>query len=122
MPRAAAGKRIRVGYATGGGPTGNVIAGSLSTLKDQVAGATLQVTNTDAATGGRSTETLENALLRGPREFHALQRAVTARDYELIATKHPAVARARAYPKHELWNYADPGTVALLLVPEYLEQ
>ena len=118
----AAGKRIRVGYATGGGPTGNVVAGSLSTLKDQVAGATLQVTNTDAATGGRSTETLENALLRGPREFHALQRAVTARDYELIATKHPAVARARAYPKHELWNYADPGTVALLLVPEYLEQ
>ncbi|HEY1656491.1 MAG TPA: baseplate J/gp47 family protein [Candidatus Tumulicola sp.] len=117
----APGKRILVSYATGGGPGGNVAAGSLSSLKDQVAGAALQVTNPAAATGGRSTETLENALLRGPREFHALQRAVTARDYELIATAHPAVSRARAYPKHELWNYAAPGTVALLLVPEYLE-
>lgn len=116
-----AGKRIRVSYATGGGPGGNVVAGSLATLKDQVAGATLKVTSADAATGGRSGETLQNALARGPREFHSLQRAVTARDYELIATKHPAVARARAYPKHELWNYAVPGTVAVLLVPEYLE-
>ena len=54
---------------------------------------------------------------RGPREFHALQRAVTARDFELIADETASVARARAYPKHELWNYADPGTVAVLLVP-----
>jgi hypothetical protein len=93
----------------------------LTTLKDQIGGAALQVTNAAAATGGRSTESVENALLRGPRDFHQSQRAVTARDFETIACDHPAVARARAYPKHELWNYAAPGTVALLLVPEYLE-
>lgn len=118
----AAGKRIRATYATGGGPDGNVVAASLTTLKDQIAGSSVKVTNAEPATGGRSPETLENALLRGPREFHTLQRAVTARDFELIATNDPAVARARAYPKHELWNYAPPGTVAVLLVPEYLQE
>ena len=99
-----AGKKIAASYATGGGSAGNVVAGSLTTLKDQVAGAALAVTNPAAASGGRSGETLANALARGPREFHSLQRAVTARDFELIACRNASVARARAYPKHELWN------------------
>jgi hypothetical protein len=117
----ASGKKIVASYATGGGSAGNVVAGTLTTLKDQVTGASLAVMNHAAASGGRSGETLENALVRGPREFHSLQRAVTARDFELIACRNANVARARAYPKHELWNYAEPGTVAVLLVPEYLE-
>lgn len=117
----APGKKILASYATGGGFGGNVVAGVLTTLKDQVAGASLAVTNRAAASGGRSAETLDNALVRGPRDFHSLQRAVTARDFELIACRNPNVARARAYPKHELWNYAEPGTAAVLLVPDYLE-
>jgi hypothetical protein len=116
----AVGKKICVSYATGGGPAGNVVAGSLATIKDQVAGAALKVANNEPATGGRTVESLANALLRGPREFHSLQRAVTARDFETIALKDANVARARAYPKRDLWNYAAPGTVAVLLVPQYL--
>jgi hypothetical protein len=115
----AAGARIRVSYATGGGSLGNVAAGTLTVLKDPIPG--VAVTNSDAATGGRSGETLANALVRGPREFQSLQRAVTASDFELIAvTQTGAIARAKAYAKRELWTYATPGTVEVLLVPEYL--
>lgn len=114
-----AGARIRVTYPTGGGSRGNVDAGTLTALKDPIPG--VAVTNAAPATGGRAAETLDNALTRGPREFQSLQRAVTARDFELIAqTQTGAVARAKAYAKRELWNYAAPGTVEVLLVPEFL--
>jgi hypothetical protein len=116
----AAGMRIRASYATGGGSRGNVAAGMLRVLKDPIPG--IAVTNRSAATGGREGETLANALQRGPREFQSLQRAVTARDFEMIAqTQTGAVARAKAYAKRDLWKYAEPGTVEVLLVPEYLD-
>ena len=81
----------------------------------------VSVTNPAAAVGGRSAETLENALIRGPQEVHSLQRAVTARDFELLARRSGAVSRARAFTKRALWTYASPGTVEVLLVP-YIEK
>lgn len=112
-----AGRQIRLWYRRGGGPAGNVAANTLATLKDPIPG--LQVTNPTPASGGRAAETLENALLRGPMELHSLQRAVTAQDFELIALKSSgAVARAKAFTRAELWKYATPGTVEVLLVPD----
>ena len=81
----AAGREIRLWYRRGGGPSGNVAANTLSTLRDPLAG--VQVNNPEPATGGRAAETLENALFRGPQELHSLERAVTARDFELIALR-----------------------------------
>ena len=78
-----AGRQIRLWYCHGGGSAGNVAAGTLTVLKDPVAG--MQVTNPVPATGGRDAESVENALVRGPRELHSLERAVTARDFELLA-------------------------------------
>ena len=112
----AEGREIRAWYRRGGGPEGNVPAGTLTTLKDPIPG--LEVTNPAPAAGGRAAETLENALIRGPQRLHSLERAVTARDYELVAlSSSRAVARAKAYTRAAMWTFAAPGAVEVLLVP-----
>lgn len=111
-----ANREIRVWYQCGGGAAGNLMAHTLTVLKDPIPGMT--VTNPLPATGGREAESLENALRRGPQELHTLQRAVTARDFEHIARRSSgAVERAYAFTKAMLWTYARPGTVEVLLVP-----
>ena len=115
-----ANREIRVWYQCGGGAIGNVMANTLTTLKDPIPG--MAVTNPHPATGGRDAEPLENALRRGPQELHALHRAVTARDFEHIACHASgAVDRAHAFTKAMLWSYAQPGTVEVLLVPHIPE-
>jgi len=113
IPRA--GKEIRVWYRRGGGASGNVAPNTLTVMKDAIPG--VSVNNPAAAVGGRSGETIDNALLRGPQELHSLQRAVTARDFELVAKRSGAVSRTRAFTKAALWTYAAPGTVEIVLVP-----
>jgi hypothetical protein len=114
------GREILVWYMSGGGAQGNVAADTLTILKTQMAGVT--VTNPAAATGGRDTESLQNALVRGPQELHSLQRAVTADDFELLALRSSgAVKRAKAFTKAMLWKHAAPGTIEVLLVPNVPE-
>ena len=125
MPRAlaavpGAGREIRVWYQCGGGPQGNVAANTLTVLKDPI--PRVAVINLSPAVGGCSAESLENALVRGPQELHSLQRAVTARDFELAARRFGAVGRARAIAKATLWTHAIPGTVELILVPAVEEE
>jgi hypothetical protein len=110
------GREIRVWYVSGGGAAGNVAPNTLTVLKTQISG--IAVTNPTAATGGRDTETLQNALVRGPQELHSLQRAVTSSDFELLALHSSGlVARAKAFTKAMLWKHAQPGTIEVLLVP-----
>ncbi|HEY6292468.1 MAG TPA: baseplate J/gp47 family protein [Terriglobia bacterium] len=114
-----AGREIRLWYRRGGGPY-KADANTLTVLKDPIPG--VLVTNSKPATGGRAAETLENALGRGPQDLHSLRRAVTARDFELVALRSSgAVARARALTKAGLWKHAQPGTVEVLLVPQLPE-
>jgi hypothetical protein len=115
-----AGREIRAWYRRGGGANGNVAPNTLTVLKDPIPG--VSVNNAAAAVGGRSGETVDNALLRGPLELHSLQRAVTARDFELVAKRSGAVSRAHAFTKAALWTYAAPGTVEVVLVPSLEEQ
>jgi hypothetical protein len=111
------GREIRLWYRIGGGSAGNVGAGELTVLKKPIPGLT--VTNPQAATGGRDAETFENTMLRGPQEIHSIRRAVTARDFELLAIRlNPgSVTRAKAVTLAEVWKHARAGTVELLLVP-----
>src|SRR5690606_9258596 len=96
-----AGREIRIWYRTGGGPAGNVAPGSLTALQSPLP---ITVTNPEAAQGGRPAESLENVVRRGPQEFFTLRRAVTARDYELLACQSSgAVARARTLTRADLW-------------------
>ncbi|WP_444947099.1 putative baseplate assembly protein [Micromonospora ureilytica] len=110
-----AGRQIRLWYRAGGGPTGNVAAGTLTSLRDPLPG--VRVDNPAPAAGGREIEALESVLLRGPYEFFAQQRAVTARDFEVLATSSGAVARARAFTRAAVYSFARPGEVEVVLVP-----
>jgi hypothetical protein len=111
------GREVRLWYRTGGGPAGNVAAGTLTTLRDPVPG--VGVSNPRPARGGRAAESLEAAMARGPHEFFSLHRAVTARDFELLATSgSAAVARANAFTRSRMWSYARPGEVEVVLVPQ----
>ena len=110
------GSEIRIWYGYGGGIEGNVVANSLTVLKTPIAG--VSVINPETAIGGREVETLENALLRGPQDLHSLQRAVTARDFELLALQSSgAVSRAKAITKSMFWKHAPAGTIQVSLVP-----
>lgn len=112
----APGAQVRAWYATGGGERGNVAAGTVTVLRDTVPG--VRVTNPEPAAGGRDVEPLEDALRRAPQEFQARDRAVTARDYEVLAARHGAVARARALTRREAWSFAGLGEVEVVLVPD----
>lgn len=117
----AQGRRIRAWWSSGGGARGNVAAGALTVFRDPAPG--LLVTNPLPARGGRDTESVEHALRRAPQQFHARDRAVTARDYELLAEAHSgAVAVARALNRRSVWSFAQPGQVAVVLVPWVPEQ
>ncbi|NYD77527.1 baseplate J/gp47 family protein [Arthrobacter cupressi] len=109
------GAEVRAWYRGGGGQRGNVGAGQLTVLRSPVPG--VRVSNPEPATGGRDGEALENALRRAPQDFQARDRAVTVRDYEVLAMRHGGVARARAFTRKELWAFAKPGEVEVVLVP-----
>jgi hypothetical protein len=115
-----AGREIRAWYPSGGGEAGNVRARTLTSLVSVPGRAVLpglQVTNPEPARGGLDTESLENALVRGPQEIYSQHRAVTAREFESIVLRSPYVARARAIAQADLWHHATPGTVDITLVP-----
>ncbi len=109
-------RQIRVWYRTGGGENGNVAAQTLTGLREPIAG--VRVTNVDPARGGRDIEPVDAAARRGPYELFTLHRAVTARDFELLAVAgSPAVARAKAFTRASMWSFARPGEVEVTLVP-----
>ncbi|MBN1983466.1 MAG: baseplate J/gp47 family protein [Chitinivibrionales bacterium] len=113
------GREIRLWYKRGGGLAGNVAPQTLAVLKDPVAGVSMQVTNPQSAAGGRAAESFENALLRGPIEFHSIQRAVTARDFELIALAScGGITRGQACTYAHIWKHATAGTVNIIIVPQ----
>lgn len=109
------GAEVRAWYRTGGGERGNVPAGQLSVLRSALPG--LRVRNLEPATGGRDAEPLEDALRRAPQDFQSRDRAVTVRDYEVLAARHGGVARARALTRRDVWSFANPGEVEVVLVP-----
>ncbi|MGW0502164.1 putative baseplate assembly protein [Micromonospora sp. NPDC003241] len=110
------GARLRVRrYRTGGGRRGNVARGTISMLRSSVPYVS-RVENREAALGGVDGESVQSARQRGPVQLRAQDRAVTARDYELIAGQAvPAAARIRCL---SAGDGADPGGVRLLVVPE----
>jgi hypothetical protein len=109
-------RQIRVWYRVGGGEAGNVAAQTLTGLREPIAG--VRVTNAEPARGGRDIEPVDAAAKRGPYELFTLHRAITARDFELLATAgSPAVARAKAFTRASMWSFARPGEVEVTLVP-----
>jgi predicted phage baseplate assembly protein len=91
----AKGAALRISrYRHGGGRIGNVEAGRLSTLRSAIPGVA-SVTNPHPALGGVDPQTVDSARSRAALEIRTRYRAVTAEDFEFLATEaSPRVARA----------------------------
>jgi predicted phage baseplate assembly protein len=112
VPAEGAAVRIRQ-YWAGGGSAGNVRAGTLTVLTGSIP-FVRSVSNRQPATGGRDGETVDEAKVRAPRALRTRDRAVTADDFELIASEAVgAAARIRCVapesPQHP---------VRVLVVPD----
>jgi predicted phage baseplate assembly protein len=115
VPEKGAAIRIRE-YRTGGGKNGNVAIGAISRVRDSLP-AIGSVSNRLGAIGGGDGETIDNAKLRGPISLRVRHRAVTAFDYEHLATRAShEVARARCVPAGA--EGGEAGAVKVLLVPQ----
>jgi|SRR5579884_1312457 len=100
-------------YWTGGGAVGNVAAGRLTVMRSAIPYVS-SVTNRQPARGGHDGETVAEAKVRAARALRGQDRAVTAEDYEAIATQAVSGAvRVRCVPP------ANPGEpVHMLVVPD----
>jgi predicted phage baseplate assembly protein len=92
------------------------------------------VTNFRPATGGQDEETLADAKLRAPQVIRSRSRAVTAADFEFLATTTPGarIRRAKALPLRDLQfeprrpagsglastAVPIPGVVTVIVIPE----
>ncbi len=110
-------------YRTGGGLEGNVGANSITVLKSSIPYVS-SVNNRRPITGGTTAESLEHALIRGPRTLRARNRAVTAEDFEVLTREATSgVARVKCLTpgpldKPDPDERVEPGTVVLLVIPE----
>lgn len=127
------GSDIRVWYPQGGGEGGNALPGTPLTLHEgdierivrsrrfpsAVPFRTLNIKVQKLTKPGAEAERLEDALIRGPRELFALQRAITTQEIEAtaLAGREKRLLRAKAYTQKERWQHAQPGTIGLTLVP-----
>jgi predicted phage baseplate assembly protein len=114
VPKGAAVRMSR--YRHGGGRIGNVGADTLTTLRSAIPGVA-SVTNPAPARGGVDAQPVAAARAHSPLEIRTRHRAVTAQDYEFLASDaSPRVARAIRVQDDEpgvtlgILPRVDPGT------------
>ncbi len=99
-------------YCTGGGETGNVGAGTVRVLRENVPFLS-GVENPYPAEGGADLENLASLKARAAGVMKSLNRAVTAEDYEWLSLEASAsVARAKC-----LGKLSGKGEVRVIIVP-----
>ena len=113
-----AGRRLRfTTYRSGGGLDGNVGARTLTVLKSSIP-YVAWASNLGPALGGTDSEDIEHAKWRGPQTLRALERAVTAEDFESLARRaSSAVGRVRCVIARPNATAGGPGVVELLVIP-----
>lgn len=117
----AAGAEIRAVYRIGGGPGGNVAAGSLIVSLN----GSYNVAQPYAASGGAAAETLAQAQGRALDALAERRGAITLDDYAALARATPGapVARARALAEYHpaVPCFPAPGCVTVVVVPRCTE-
>ncbi|WP_299539799.1 putative baseplate assembly protein [uncultured Streptomyces sp.] len=105
-------------YRTGGGVAGNVARSAISVLRSSVP-YVAGVDNREPAVGGVDGESVENAKVRAPNILRVQERAVTARDYEVITREAaPSLRRVLCLPAVA----GEAGAVRVLVVPDALPE
>ena len=110
---------VTVDYRVGGGTAGN-LGGMLAW--NVVGQPALNAWNVVPAASGRDAETLDSVRLRAPHVLTSTQRAITAADFEELATQTPGTTVARAHAavgRHPKFpNQLVPGAITVYLVPD----
>jgi uncharacterized phage protein gp47/JayE len=110
-------ENIEAVYQTGGGSEGNVPAGAVTDLRSSVARIDA-VRNLRPSDGGTDVESLEETLSRAPAQLRNRGRAVSADDFEQIATEASRqLATVRCEPEMDETGGRTPGWVTLLVIP-----
>lgn len=108
-------------YRYGGGKEGNAPANTITQLESSIEGFD-SVTNLHPSFGGADEETVTDAKGRAPQALKSKDRAVTAEDFEYIATQTPGarIRRAKALPlTHPRFpDQPIPGVVTVIVVPD----
>ncbi|MBP6632573.1 MAG: putative baseplate assembly protein [Kofleriaceae bacterium] len=113
VPPEARNAVVASSYRIGGGSSGNVNVGTLTSLGRALA-YVQAVTNPMPATGGADRESIEDAKARAPFTIKSRDRAVTSEDFEMLALRaSPVLARARCVP-----DRSSRGIITLVLVPK----
>ncbi len=84
------GNIVAQSYRYGGGVSGELDVGQITKLETPAQGVS-DVVNVVAATGGKDSETLDQAKIRARKEISTRSRAVTATDFEFLALQTPEV-------------------------------
>jgi predicted phage baseplate assembly protein len=115
------GSIVATTYRFGGGARTNIAAGTTLTLMTSLPGIdTSKVANPVAADGGSDEESLQDAMDRAPQALQSQNRAVTAADFELLATQAGPISRAKALPLFDpnFPGQSIPGVVTVIVVPD----
>jgi hypothetical protein len=100
-------------YKIGGGASGNVNAGTITSMVRALSYIDT-VTNPLPATGGSDRESVEDAKRRAPYTIKSRDRAVTAEDFEMLALRaSTSLARAKCVP-----DRSNRGQITLVLIPK----
>ena len=125
---------VIVDYQVGGGTAGNLGAVLAWNVVEQpapsppasgppaLARPELKAWNVVPAAGGRDAETLDSVRQRASQVLTTATRAITAADFEELATQTPGTTVARAHAavgRHPLFpNQVVPGAITVFLVPD----
>jgi hypothetical protein len=101
---------IHANYRIGAGLSGNVGAGSITTLVDRPLGVNA-VNNPQAATGGQDPQSVDEIRKNAPLSVLTLGRAVSITDYQNYAESFAGIAKAYA-----IWIPSGPGRGVFLTV------
>ena len=101
---------LQAKYRIGSGSSGNVAAGSLTTLMDRPLGVS-GVINPQGATGGQDAQSIDDVRSNAPQTVLTLGRAVSITDYQSYAATFAGVSKAYA-----IWIPSGPGRGVFLTV------
>jgi predicted phage baseplate assembly protein len=109
-----------VRYRAGGGDRGNLPAESITKILDPNLYG-IKVTNFRAASGGKDSETIEEAQKRARRSLIQPNRTVTSEDFEKLTLATPGlrIGRVKALPNYhpDFPGIEMPGAVTVVAVP-----
>ena len=107
------GYNVQCSYRIGGGYIGNVGLNTINTLLNIDIAGIASITNAEQAIqAGVDSEDIEHARISAPKIYRTQQRAITAQDFEDIASTFKGVSKAKCVetfnPQNEVYIYVAP--------------